>query len=357
MKKPSVKRIIGASVIAALLGLIQPTLFMTAMLVCVTPVCIAALYAWAGWIPVAVASALTVGSLGWFASVSGGMSPVLAALSALVVFVAPALAGIAALEKRLPFFKRMAVTVGAQTAALIGFACLVYLGLKVDLVDAMVGMLRSSIEMMPADALGGYLNVFAMYGILNEESMKELNEGILLWSDVRKVLDQAFDLITYQFRQTMPAMLINSGLVSGMLITAVPSRICMRRGDEPDVGHVPMTGWFLPSRAVAGIAVCMGTGLVLQYMKVEGSGAVMAVFTMLYSTLCITQGIAALNRKFRDSGASKGARVGLTVAALLFAMNFLEIVGAMSALFGRKGAISSWMRKRIEENRKDDDEE
>jgi len=357
LKKPSVKRILIGSVLAVLIGLLQPSIFMTAFLVCLTPVCIAALYAWAGWIPAAVASVGTVWSIGCFASIADGMSPALAGACAAFVFVLPAAAGIIALEKRLPFFQRMAITIGAQTAALLGFACLVYLGLKVDMVDALTGMLRSSIEMMPDETLGSYLNLFAMYGILNEESIKELTEGIVLRSDIKKVLDQAFDLINYQFRLLMPALLLNSGLISGMMITAFPSRICTKRGDEPDVGHVPMTDWFLPSRVVGGIAVCLLTGFALQYMKVEGAMAVTTVFTTLCATLCIVQGIAAINRRFRDTGAPKGVRVGLTVAGLLFAMGFLEIVGALSALFGRNGFFSAWMRKKMEENRKDDDEE
>ena len=118
-----------------------------------------------------------------------------------------------------------------------------------------------------------------------------------------------------------------------------------------------MTGWFLPPRVVPGVAVCMLTAFALQYMKVDGALAVTAVFTTLTSTLCVIQGIAAINRRFRETGAPPGVRAGLTVAGLLFAMNFLEIAGAMSALFGRNGAISTWMRKRMEENRKDDDEE
>ena len=53
-------------------------------------------------------------------------------------------------------------------------------------------------------------------------------------------------------------------------------------------------------------------------------------------------------------------RIGLTTAAVLFAGSFMEMAGMASALFGRKGAVSTWMKnkmKEIEENRKDDDEE
>ena len=359
MKKPSVKSIILATIVALLVSWLQPSIFMTSMFICIAPIAMTALYAWGGWIPAAVLAAGTVGSLGWFASLTEAVSPALAGLGAAVVLVLPGVVGIVLLEKRLKFFHRMMISIGVQTAALLACVSVVYLGMKVDLVDAMMSFMRTGIEQMPTDLLTTVLQYFAMYGILTEESITELTTGIVLWSDVERVLDQAFEYLTYQFRTTMPAFLMFSGLVSGILTTTIPSRICARRGEEPQLDHVPMHQWFLPAKAVGCTALCWGTGIAMQYMNVDGALALTAVFSLLGTTLCMIQGIAALSRRFREVGTGRGVRIALIAAGLLFAATFVELYGALSALFGRKGAISSWMRKRTEEmenNRKDDDE-
>lgn len=359
MQRHSVKSILLASLAAVLVVLAQPSVFMLSMLICIAPIAIAALYAWAGWIPAGIASAGTVGSLVWFASVGGTVNPALAGLGAAAVLVAPGIVSIVLLERRTGFFKRMLITVGAQLAALLGCVAVVYLGMGIDLVDAITGMMRQSVEYMPEDMILQLLQMFYYSGMLTEESIAELSGGVLLYADVLKIFDQVFELTNYQLKQVMPAMLINSGLISGVLETTLPSQICIRRGDEPPVPHVPLHEWFLPSRAVGFAAVGLVTGIVLQYMDIDGAIGVTAVFSQLAGTLLIIQGMASVTRRFREAGSGRGARIGLVIAGLLFAPTFLQIVGAASVLFGRKGVISTWMRKRMEEmdeDRKDDDE-
>lgn len=360
LPKPSVKSVLLASLIALLVVMIQPSFFMASMLVCIAPIAISLLYAWAGWIPAGIASAGTAASLTWFASISGVVNPALAFVGAVLVLVMPGIVSIVMMEKRIGFFKRMIAAAAAQTAALLGCVAFVYLGMGIDLVDALTEMMRSTVEYMPQEMIEQFLNMYYYSGMLTQESVEELTGGVLLWADVMKVFDQVFELTNYQLKQIMPAMLINSGLVSGILMTAVPSLITRKRGFEPPVPHVPVHEWFLPARAVGGLTVCMVTGFVLNLMKVDGAAGVVIVFSQVVSTLCIVQGIAALTRRFRDAGSGKGVRIGLTVAALLFASQFLEMVGMASALFGRRGAVSTWMRnkmKEMEENRKDDDDE
>ena len=360
LPKPSVKGILLATLVALLIVLMQPALFMTSMLVCIAPIAIALLYAWAGWFPAGIVSVGTIASLAWYASVSGAVSPALAGLGAALALVAPGVASIVLMEKRVSFFKRMACAVGAQTAALLGCIAVIYLGMGIDLVDALTGMMRTSVEYMPQEMIQSFLEMYYYSGMMTEESVQELTGGILLRADVMKIFDQIFELTNYQLKQIMPALLLNSGLISGVLMTALPSLIARKRGFSPEVPHTPVHEWFLPARAVGGLTVCMITGFALNLMNIEGAVGVVIVFSQIVSTLCILQGIAAITRRFRDAGAGKVARIGLIAAALLFASQFLEMAGMFSALFGRKGAISGWMRNRMkemEENRKDDDDE
>lgn len=359
MEKHSVKSIILGSIVAVALALIQPAIFTFSIMVCVTPVLISVLYAWGGVIPAAIASAGTVLSLAGFASAGGAISPALAGLGAAIALVAPAWASVYLMEKRLPFFRRMLISVGVQTAGLFICVSYVYLVMKIDLVDLFTGFMRTSVEYLPEDMVMGFLQACANYGMLTEESIAELTGGIILRSDVMKVFDQVFELVNYQFKQTMPAMLLGSGLISGMMETFYPSMICVRRGDKPVIPHVPLYGWFLPAHLVSGIAICLISSWVLQLMNMDSAVAVTVVFRTLSSYLFIVQGLAAIDRRFREAGAGRGMRIGMMIAGVVAASWFVELYGTASALFGRKGIFSQWMRKKMEDmekNRKDDEE-
>ncbi len=354
MKKHSVKSIVLATLTALLLSAIQPSLFMTTMFICIAPIMISVLHAWGGVIPSAVLAAGTVGSLAWFAAQSGAVSPMLAALGALIVLVVPGLASVYMAEKKLPFFRRLLSAVGIQTAALLGCAAYISAGLNIDLVEAIISFFRTTVELSPVSMRMEMLQYFSVYGMLTEESIEALTTGIVTNSDMTRVFDQVFDQMTYVFRQMMLGMLMFSGMMSGILMTSLSSRIPYSRGDEDAAPHVPLHEWHLPSHLVGGMAVCYLAGFVLQLMKVDEALAVTAVVNLLSGTLLIIQGMAAILRRFREVGAGKVARVCLIGGSLLFANTFLQIAGILSALFGRKGAISGWMRRRAEEMENDD---
>ena len=115
MPKNSVGRVLLAVLAALFVVMIQPAMFMTSMLICTAPIAIALLYAWGGWIPAGVASVGTIASLVQFAGLAG-VKQALAGLGAALVLVAPGIVSIVLMEKRMSFFKRMAIAVGVQTA-------------------------------------------------------------------------------------------------------------------------------------------------------------------------------------------------------------------------------------------------
>lgn len=358
LKKPTAKRLIGALAIALLISVTQPITAAFIVPVCVVPVLISILYAWAGWIPAAVASVGTVLSLTNLA-VQMGLSEYagLIALGCVCVLVLPAVVSCVLLEKRQPFFRRMAVSVFVQTAMLLGCVAVIYLGFKVDLVDAVIDLFSSAVLWMPEDAILMLVQNFAMTGMLNAESMEMIESGFLTGEQMAQLFAQAFDTMRYLYKLTMPAMLMSSSLLTGVLMTTGPGLICARRGDEPQVDYLPMSGWFMPSRMVGGLAVCLITGYALQWMEVSGAEAAAMTISTLCGTALTLQGIAALSRGLKQSGRKRGARIAMILAGLALASTFVQIAGAMSALFGRKGAISGWMRKRMEEKRKEDDEQ
>ena len=365
MKKHTAAGVIAGSLIAIALSALQPMIYPFSVMLCITPIALAVLYAWGGVIPAAILSVGTVGSLAGFAVVGAetmgemAVSPVLAGMGALFALVLPGIVSVWLMEKRLPFFKRMLISVGVQTAALLGCVAYVYLVMKADLADMMTGMFRSVIDQQPIEVQKMLLQSFHDVGMLTKESVEGLTTGFVTPSDVRKAFDQVFELSNYQLKQTLPATLIGSGVLTGIMTTYFPSLISVKRGVEPVIPHVPLYGWFMPSHLVGGVTICLVSGIALQLMGNQSAMAVMVVFSLLASYLCIIQGMAAITRRFREVGAGKGARIGLIGASLVFAPTFLQYAGIASALFGRKGVVSTWMRKKMEEiekDREDDDE-
>lgn len=356
MKKPSVKSLILASLTALVLGLLQPMTVAFSMALCTTPILVTLLYAWAGAIPAVLLSVCSVGSIAGMASIGWNLSPALAGLAAAVVLILPGAAVVVMMNRRVPFFRRMLIAIGAQIAAILAFICVIYLGYRIDLVDTLTAWLRKAAETMPADMLTVILNNFAINGLLTQESIEELTGGIVTYADVMQVLDQAFEYMNYQMKYTLPAMLINSGLLSGVLMTALPAHVCARRGDDIGAEYVPVTNWFMPSRVLGGAAVCIVTSIALQLMKIDGAVAATTVISTLCGSIFLIQGVAALTRRMKESGSGRGARTALIVLAVLFASRFVEFAGICSALIGRKGVITNKMRQKMEERRKDEDE-
>ena len=76
----------------------------------------------------------------------------------------------------------------------------------------------------------------------------------------------------------MMEMMISSGMITGMLATIVPGKICARRGD--DLEYVPISGWHVPVRLTIGVAVALVTALILNYARVNGAESVLIAVRM-----------------------------------------------------------------------------
>ncbi len=348
-------RVILASILGLVLAYFAPSMVITSILFCITPVILCALYAWAGWVPAAIGAAGTLCTMSYAAPIFG-VNSVLMLVGTLLILLAPAAAVIYATEKRMKFFTRLTIAIAAQTAVLLIAMAVIYAGMKIDLVDQMIAATRESMDYLPAGSVSVVLQQFAMSGILTEESIAELSGGILTTGDISRVLDQAFEAISYTLKQLLPALILSSGLLSGIAMTSLSSRICKNCDRKPPVDHVLIDHWRVPPSTVGMLIVGSISGMIMQYSGVVGSEAVTMVFTLLAMELLIIQGIAAISRRFREVHASTLSRLGLITASLVFMPSFLEIMGILSLLFGSRGVITMWMKKRMEQKESEDDE-
>ena len=233
----------------------------------------------------------------------------------------------------------------------------VYTVLNIDLVETLTGMMREYMNQLPNGSVTLILQQFEMYGLLTEESLTELSSGILTTGDIAKVLDQGFETLTYLLKQVMLAAILSSGMISGMVMTVLTSRIRRSCGYQTADQHVPIDCWRMPPSVVGMMAAGVAAGYVMQLSGVSGSESVTMVCMLLTTELMIVQGIAAISRRFNEVKAGAAARIGLIAASLLLMPSFLEIVGLLSLLIGSEGVITKWMKKRIEQRESEDDEE
>jgi len=377
LQEHSKKKIMLASLAALGLALAQPMMLMSSMMFWATPIAIVVLYIWSGIIPAGVLSVGSVVMLSLCAGSPEGIHPALAASGAVMMIVLPGAWGIAAIEKKLPFSLRMAVCIAAQTIGMLLFACLGYLVLKIDLIDLLTASLRGSINQMPVDMQLMLLNMMSTLGIMTQETLTALTELNKQLSQIDPVqlymmgyslsaeqlalvdasLNQSFEYINYYLKQIMPALLIHSGMLTGVLMTGFSGWLIRCKNAEDEMEYIPLKQWNVPRRIMGLMLAGAAAGLVLQLMEMESSVSVTTVFTMLLTTLLVIQGMAALRRMFIRSGAPRGLQTAILIASPMMAPTFLQIAGALSALFGKEGAISTWMRKRMEESGKEDDDE
>ena len=378
------KTVLYASLSALGLTLCYSLLLSSSTMVWLIPVAIVALYAWGGVTPAVILSVGTVYmtiSLGQALPDLAGIQAIPmhhAALVALLVLVFPAAAVIMAIEKKLPFAQRMAVGIAAQSAALLLGAGAIYLISGVDPVDALTGALRGIIDtILPPDMAVSILQIFGSVGMLTEETIADVN---ILLEQFQKIdpielyamgyslsaeqlqmlggaLDQAFGDFNYYLHQIMPALILHGGLLTGVVMTTLSGWIMHRRDAECSLEHKSVATWQVPRQPMFMMLLGMITGIAMQYAGMNQAIAVTSVFSMLLTALLTIQGIAALLRMLERAGVGKVAKIGLTVALAVLAASVLETAGAMSALFGSHGVISLWMKKRMEESRKEDDEE
>lgn len=347
MSRYSAGRVAAGCVIGLLAGLIQPLTLAFAVLCVVGTVLGPVLYAWAGAAPALVYLAASLGSV-W--AMFGGET----AAACLMLFVVPAAVVMALMARRAPYFTRMKAAAGAQLAAMLALVFILYAGLGRSLIDVLMERLSAWADSLPAPLVTMLLQQFALNGLMDEESARLVFSGGLTAAEGLAALHRIFDVTGEALRLGLPAMLLTSGLITGLFATLLPGKICSRRGDALE--YVPVSGWYVPARVTAGVLVALGTALALHWTGVNGSESVLTAVLTAGQIIYAAAGAAALSRRFKETGRGMTFRVVLIGLALVFVSRLVTLIGVYSTLFGRRGLISGYIRKKMEDRDKGDDD-
>lgn len=346
----SVGKTLGFCALGAFLGFLQPMGLAMTMAVAAGAVLAALLYAAAGAWP--VFSMAATAFFTYTALFGSG-----AALCAMVVTMGAAGVAIYMLRARSPFFAQMRATAFAQMLLFL-LALTAGRGLMgTDLVDALVDGLRSwanGLSPMMADLM---LSQFALSGMVDAGVYEAIAAGEFTDAARSEALVYLFDRMSVLLKLTLPGMLLSSSVLTGVLATSMPRLICARRGDEPTMPYRPVSEWFLPGRATGGLLLCLAVSFILNAAGMNGGDSIFsAVLTLCYTAAAI-QGVAALSRRLKANGVKRSTRVILILAGVLLLLFFVRIYGMASALFGRNGLISGYVRRKHEEHDGGDDDE
>ena len=349
MRNDSPGKAIAASALGVAAGVMQ-FIGMPFSIICVFGSIIApVLFAWAGLLPAAVYLAVSVGSLALL------MGPGMAAAGALV-FGVPSAVVIALMRRRAPFFTRMKAAVIAQLSALLALVLLLYAVLGRSLVDVAMELFAQWTDSMSPQLATLTLQQFALTGagtLMPLETAQQILAGEVSQAETLAMLHGIYETTGQALRLGLSAMLVSSGLVTGLFATVLPSLICARRGD---IDYVPLSAWYVPPQVTAGALVCLATAGILFAMKTDGAESVLNAVLTGGMVIYAAAGAAAFSRRCAESGRSKAFRVVMLIAGLWLAPRFVAAIGICSVLFGRRGLISGYVKKKMNDHNREDDD-
>lgn len=342
MAKLSFGRMTVGVVLGLLSGLLLAFELAISPMLMPVPIFIAFLWLWSGW-PGAVAS--SVSTLGMSVLIGGW--PMATAVGA--VMVLPGWLSASLVFRRMRFYSGIKASVGIQLGLLIAVLIAAWLYVKGNLVDVAMNALRASLDSSPIT--GALLAMLGQMGFFGAQTGLDFSAALDAVQQ-KQLLDAMFSAYTAQYKLTAPAMLLHTGLVTGSLSYLLPVYVCARRGDEPTVSFAHPHEWRLSANTIIGLPVCVGVSLVLNELGVSGADALyVALVNVLFLALTV-QAIGAVSRWMRAAGFTPGKRVLLVLAMILFTQVVLRLIGVYSALFGSKGLISTYIKKRTEKRNK-----
>lgn len=345
MRKHSWTTVLIASIVSLLLGAAQ-MFYVGFFPVCVVGTVLAPLlFVWGGAIPALLYLAASLGSVGWLYGVWA------AGVLALIVGV-PSAVTIVLFARRAPFARRMKGAIGTQLGAMLALIVILYVTVQRDLISVLMDTAHAWAAGIPALLQQALVQQFALTGLVTGETAEMALSGTLSAAQALGALDDIFDMLGSALRLQLPGLLLSSGALTGVLAVGLSDVICARRGDEID--YIAFSDWHMPSQVTLGALICLAASAVLVLFKVDGAESVYNALVIAGGTLCAIIGSAALDRRLRANGRGRVFRVLLIGMGLLFAQSLLMLMGLYSALLGRQGLISGFIRRKAEEHNREE---
>lgn len=341
--KPSAGRIVLCSILAGIVGLIQPFAVMLQLMLPMPAVSIAmmlcvALYAYAGWIPAGILMGLgAVCSLFSF-----GFAP---GLIVLLMWVLPAVLMILGIRSKRPFFEQMRRGIGVCLAATALAIALTALMVGGDMIAAAMEQVRAAFEAQK-DSIWTAVQA-ALEGMPMRLGKEEFLEAYYA----------VFDMLQSYYEYYLLSNLLTGAVISAMVSVLWGNWLSARRGEATKDSFQGLSEWFLPANMTFGILLVLAASLILARAGIAGGQTAWVVVCSLAQLAFMVQAFAALDRRMRASGSGRGKRTALIllliiggamlgrIFGILSLYDVLAFAGCASTLFGSKGAAKPWIQK------------
>lgn len=197
------------------------------------------------------------------------------------------------------------------------------------------------------------LSLLASRGLLSSSLIMELAE-----SPSAEVYTRCIEYVIYTLKLVVnyevAGNLASAALAVGIIMTAWPRMAAVRRAEEPEVPFVPLREWFLSAETTLyGCGMYLLTSMILAFMPEWWYGVDYAIKQCVYVLMCV-QGVAVLERRLREYGMRRGLRGPMIAVAVAMFRLPVALIGVASALFGSHGAISKWLRSKLDSGDGDD---
>ena len=347
MKKVSVGRIILATVLALLAAAVSPILLMASLSFLAVPAVLVCLYAWAGTLPAAV---YVLGSTAMFSLMGGNVFM----WSCFLALFVPAAVALAAIRAHHSYIVCLRVSITAQIAGLLLGLLVAWLHVRADLVDVVMGYLGDRLKEMPSAMMDQILILYGRNGLLPSTGI-DFSKQYLDAAERIEAIDRYLSTAADGMKVMLPALLLSSGVASGVIHVAAPVWIWARRGDEKGIRRVPLSEWRMSRNAAIGLPAAVVAAYVLARVGVTGGDAALYAAWYLFLLLLELQALGAVSRRLKARGCGRGLRVVMLILLLtpLFS-RAAYLIGAASLYFGSQGVISSYIRKKRKEHEEDE---
>ena len=164
-------------------------------------------------------------------------------------------------------------------------------------------------------------------------------------------------LVKIYYETYLAADLLSGAIWTAALSTLWGNWLAARRGMATKESFAGLHEWRLPANLTWGILMTLAAAFVLKYTSVPGVGAAWAAVEKLSMTAFTLQALGANDRRLKSGGASVSRRVTSVVLLMVLGgvavpmvlgwsvTTLLGVIGAVSAVFGRYGALRPWIDK------------
>lgn len=333
----------ACSVLALVLGSLQPLALIFQVVMPMPGICIAmvvatVLYAWAGVVPTAIFGVCALVSV---LLVFDGLPALLFAL----LWVPPTLVLIHGMRKKQPFFGQLfrGIVVAVSTVALAVAGLALFYGQ--DVIAKAVDQLRGTFSSQE-DLFWEML-----------QPMFQTSDATLSRDAFVEAYYEMFNMLQAYYEYYLLANLLSGAAISSMLSALWGNWMMARRGEATTESFRGLGEWFLPHNATIGILLTLVVSRLLAMTSLASAETAWIVVSSLAALAFAVQCLAALDRRMKANGDRTGRRIamltllvvcGSMLGSALFGielMNVLAIAGCASALFGRRGAAKPLIQK------------